>query len=222
MFNAKQISNYTFSSWEGSALNFLEGRKKPQHEQLFIQYEHFFDYIDETLREISSKFSIHISPRNEMKLKRGSISRREKKLLKKLTKKKGMSNRDHQLLRNSQIDQKLENMNKPRNLFLNFSQAPMNVVHMRQWQEFILMEKNSTCFFLFESQTMNKIAAEDALALGFDALALRMDYRVIYEEKQEGGRGDTRGQIAAEVLLNNGRRTSEHRRIFLSLTGHRK
>ena len=29
----------------------------------------------------------------------------------------------------------------------------MNVMHMRQWQEFILMEKNSTYFFLFESQT---------------------------------------------------------------------
>jgi len=86
---------------------------------IYLQYEHLFNRIDESLQEISDKYKLHMSKKKLRHLKAGGDTRRERKELKKLSKKVNLSPGEFHLLRYSQIEEKIENKNQVQKLWLS-------------------------------------------------------------------------------------------------------
>lgn len=69
LLSPKQKSNYTFAIWERSALNFKERTAAKQTNSpetfIYLQYEHMFTRIDESLQHVADKFGLHVKRQNE-------------------------------------------------------------------------------------------------------------------------------------------------------------
>jgi len=125
MLSQKQKLNYTFAIWERSALHFKEKSVAKQTNSwetiIYLQYEHLFTQIDESLLQISNKFGLHMSEHKVRMLKAGNVHD-SRSTHKKLSKKRGLNRSEFHHLRYSQIEAKLQNMNQVQKLWLSPSQ----------------------------------------------------------------------------------------------------